>query len=436
MLDKINGDSGHSRRNKRDDRHGRLDRRVSGHARRNRRDDRHGRPRVCVGIEFSGVDGTFLKHVHLDKACLLLLVTRDGNNKLVVIAWCYCLRETSANYEYMAEHVQTMGHASEYMNRVTHLMYSDRAKGIKHFEKHFKCGHANCIVHVIKNVRNHCKNKPGARTNFHEDQIHQIQQAPTREEFEEKFRLFAAGYPDAAEYLYNLDHEKVFSYAIVKSGYATHGHRTSNLVEIMNNVLKEARNLDCYRICDWIVTWWGKKVAERQDVCNGATERILYTPYASTLLNKQEEFAREGTMTIARQGNGTYLITETFKDANAKNRRHGKDGPATRVERHTVDMRNKTCTCEFLREHRIPCKHVVLVADKEGLRTTTQGLYQFRQDWVAPYFWIENYRKGYQNVVVHAPDLDNNIYVDVPKGSRGHNILVDEIENKMCGWTR
>ena len=28
--------------------------------------DRHGRPRVCVGTEFSGVDGTFLnKHVHL-----------------------------------------------------------------------------------------------------------------------------------------------------------------------------------------------------------------------------------------------------------------------------------------------------------------------------------------------------------------------------------
>ena len=136
-----------------------------------------------AGIEFSGVDGTFLKHIHLDKACLLLLVTRDGNNKLVVIAWVYCLSETSKNYQYMAKHLKLMGFAAEYMSRARHLLYSDRMKGIIHFEKEFACGHANCIVHIIKNLRQHLKTIPGARMNFHEDMVHRIQQASTQADY-------------------------------------------------------------------------------------------------------------------------------------------------------------------------------------------------------------------------------------------------------------
>ena len=376
---------------------------------------------VHAGIEFSGIDGTFLKHIHLRESCLMLLVTRDGNNKLLVIAWCYCLGETSKskNYEYMTKHLKTMDHASEYMNRVKHLLYSDRQKGIPHFEKHFNCGHAHCIVHIIKNVRDHCIKLPGARQNFHEDQIHHIQQAPTEEEFKARLSVFASGYPAAAKYLDDLDHEKVFLYAIVDSGYATHGHRTSNLVEIMNNVLKYARNLDCYRICDWMVRWWGVKVAERQDVCQKITnEKTLYTPYASQMISKQELFSREGDMDIIRQGNSTYLISENCTDHNPQNRRNGNDGPAIRVERNTVDLENKTCTCVFPRHHQLPCKHVILATDFEGRRGTLQGQYQFRKDWVAPYFWSENYINAYQKVVVHAPDVTNDIYVDVPEGRR------------------
>ena len=373
-----------------------------------------------AGIEFSGVDGTFLKHIHLkQKACLLLLVTRDGDNRLLVIAWCYCLSETSQNYDYMAMQLKAMGHAVEYMSRPTHLLYSDRMKGIKHFEKHFACGHANCIVHIIKNVFQHVAGIPAANGKFHPDMIHAIQQASTEEEFRELLNKFRRGFPEAAAYLDSLPHDKVFSYALVKSGYATHGHRTSNIVEVMNNVVKDARNLDCYRLCDWIVTWWGQKVAERQRVCKTMTRsKSLYTPYAQVQINKQEVFAREGDMRIMDQGDETYMVIETFKDENVDNRRHGRDGPVTRVERNTVDMKNKTCTCVHVREHRLPCKHVILCTDNLSLRTTLQGQYQFRKDWVAPYFWRENYTRAYEGIRVQAPVINNNTYIDVPSGKK------------------
>ena len=164
------------------------------------------------------------------------------------------MSETASNYRYMAKHVKTMGHAVEYFNRPRHLLYSDRAKGIAHFESQFGGAHAHCLAHIVKNVRDHVRAIPAARKSFHEDQIHNIQQAPTEEEFRTLLNRFARGFPHAAQYLDSLPHEKVFSYRFVRAGYATHGHRTSNIVAIMNNVLKQVRNLDCYRICNFIAS--------------------------------------------------------------------------------------------------------------------------------------------------------------------------------------
>jgi len=214
----------------------------------------------------------------------------------------------------MAEHVKKMGLACEYMNRVSHLLYSDRMKGINHFESQFGCGHAHCIVHIIKNIKEHCAKTPGAKVNICNDIVHKIQQAATEEECNKLIDRFARGFPVAAQYLRKLQKDcpqAVFQYAIAKSGYKTSGHRTSNIAEIMNNVLKEDRIMDCYRLGDKIVKWWGKKVAERQDICHDITRKQkLYTPYAATMIGKQERFAREGDFSITRQGNGIYLIEE------------------------------------------------------------------------------------------------------------------------------
>ena len=158
-------------------------------------------------------------------------------------------------------------------------------------------------------------------------------------------------------------------------------------------------------------------MAERQDFVNKWTEKkFMYTKYVHDMIGRQEEFAREGYMTVKRQGADTYLVDETFIDKNPGNRRNGKDGPATRTESHTVDLMKKTCTCHFLTEHRMPCKHVILVTDSKGLRSTIKGQYQFRKDWVAPYFWRENYRKAYRGISVYAPDVNNNIFADVEPG--------------------
>ena len=186
---------------------------------------------------------------------------------------------------------------------------------------------------------------------------------------------------------------------------------------MMTNMIDEVCGCFC-RLCDWLVTWWGEKVAERQGLCEELQSKdSLYTPYARDMIGKQEVFAREGDMDARPQGNNTYLVTETFLDKDAVNRRNGRDGPLTTIERNTVDLVNKTCTCQFPKDHKLPCKHVILACDERNQERKTEiGQKQFRKDWVDPYFWAENYVEAYKKVTVRAPCTNNEIYVNVPEG--------------------
>ena len=113
---------------------------------------------IQTGIEFSRIDGTFFKHVTY-KGVVLILVTRDGNNKLLLVAWVIATTENGENYKYVAQNLKNMAGVQAYLNRSQQLLYSDLHKGIPTFESHFTCGKANCIVHIADNVREHVKKK-------------------------------------------------------------------------------------------------------------------------------------------------------------------------------------------------------------------------------------------------------------------------------------
>ena len=107
-------------------------------------------------IEFSGVDETFFKHV-IYKGVVLILVTRDGNNQLLLVGWVVCTTEHADNYNYITLQLKEMAGVESYLNQRRHLVYSDRHKGIPALESHFTCRKAHCIVHIADNVREHAK---------------------------------------------------------------------------------------------------------------------------------------------------------------------------------------------------------------------------------------------------------------------------------------
>ena len=211
--------------------------------------------------------------------------------------------------------------------------------------------------------------------------------------------------PAAAEYLNkHCEPNKTFLYRILEEGYTTHGHKTSNIVEIMNSVIGEARFRDPYYLNDFMLKWHGEKLAERQEIGKQLkAHNKLLTTYASSMLGKREAIARESPLEIKAQGNGIYLVT----DENSE-------------ERHNVDLKNKTCTCYFLRTHRIPCEHVVRVLDdpSNNLRDSPDKWYAFRKEWIAPYFWSHNYIDGYENESVITPTWVQGDKIELRKGDR------------------
>ncbi len=385
-----------------------------------------------TGIEFSGIDATFFRHVKY-KGRALILVTRDGNNQILLIAWVIASQENSVNYVYMAEKIKEWGGVEEYLNRPQQLMYSDRHKGIPAFETQFTCGTANCIVHIADNAEEWVRKKAGAQVSnmlitsvhlptsvhttytqhthkqaasFDKDHIHRIQKCTTREDYQRELDLFKRGYPEAAFYLdTKCDHSKTFLYSILEQGYTTHGHNTSNIVEIMNNIIRKARYRDPYHLIDFMLKWHGRKLAERQDIGTKLKEKKrLLTIYGHTMLGIRENIAYEERLKAQEQGDGKYLVI------------HESDEGTT--ERYHVDLKNKTCSCPFLRTHRIPCEHVIVVLDNLDCRGTPDQWDTFRKEWIAPYFWSENYIDAYEHEFVKTPHWGGSDKMELAEGER------------------
>ena len=264
-----------------------------------------------TGINFSGIDGTAFHHIFFRKGVALILDTRDGNNQILILAFIVCLHENSDNYDYFARQCVTVPGLMEYLNRVKSILYSDRHKGIPAFEAHVSSFIGNCIVHIIKNCHSWVgKHFRGANNNFAADRIHKIQTQTTREGFEEALQEFSRAYPEAATYLRNnVDHSKTYVYAMLQLGLTTHGHHTSNIVEIANMVIKKARKQDPYNFLDWFLLWIAGKIGERQRIGKKLEQdgRLL-TEYAMKILVKQETLAAYENLEKVELGNDKYQV--------------------------------------------------------------------------------------------------------------------------------
>ena len=92
--------------------------------------------------------------------------------------------------------------------------------------------------------------------------------------------------PAAAHYFDQLagPHEEMFQYAMNDSKIATHGHKTSNIVECGNGVFVEARKQAPYRFNDMILEWSGAKLKQRvENMTAWMKKGHILTPWCHNL---------------------------------------------------------------------------------------------------------------------------------------------------------
>ena len=87
---------------------------------------------LMVGIGVSGVDACFLKHTQYSSGQLHIISTKDGDNRLLPIAWSVSETEGGPSYAYFADKCREFG-LGQYLDRDGSVIYSDRGKGVPTF---------------------------------------------------------------------------------------------------------------------------------------------------------------------------------------------------------------------------------------------------------------------------------------------------------------
>ena len=107
------------------------------------------------GMKFCGLDAAHSMHSVFRQGYHTFLTTRDGNNKILPLAWAICETESKETYTFFGDEVHAAG-LGRYLGHKT-VVYSDRQKGIEYFFTHFRAYVAKCLVHILKNARQHLR---------------------------------------------------------------------------------------------------------------------------------------------------------------------------------------------------------------------------------------------------------------------------------------
>lgn len=165
------------------------------------------------GMGFSAVDATGCKHLQYRNGTIHMITTRDGDNKLIPVAWSFSQGESGDSYEFFARSCVEFG-LGEYLNQDYSCLFSDRDKGVPTFHLAFEgCYNARCFLHIIKNCRKYLRQKKSGHK-ISDEHAWMLQRAKTREEWECVLLGINAVAPLAAEYFRDrVHHPHAYRYA-------------------------------------------------------------------------------------------------------------------------------------------------------------------------------------------------------------------------------
>lgn len=230
-----------------------------------------------IGMKFSAVDAAFSKHTVYRDGQFHLLTTRDGNNRVLPLAWALCETESGATYEWFAEKCKEAG-LGRYLNNAS-IIFSDRQKGIGKFHEVFRSFVGSCFKHIIENCK---KSISGTGFTFQESMAWALQACPTRAEYEEQLAALARICAPAARYFdEQVIHKHVYQYKFNQHKVANQTFKTSQIVECSNGTFVLARYEAPYRFNNHVLRWIGNAFTERlEEIDKWIKKGHLLTPYA------------------------------------------------------------------------------------------------------------------------------------------------------------
>jgi hypothetical protein len=282
------------------------------------------------------VDGTFLKGRF--QQALLLAVGIDAAGHNIMLAWAVVESENSSSWEWFFRHLRR---AIPLLGDEPCVVISDRDKGLIEGVKTLGpwVAAAHCCFHLLQNFK-----KAGHSAMQH--WFWRVARVRTPQQFTDRLAQLEAAKPPAAEWLRRLEEEK---WAFAYFPLPRFGHDTSNVVESVNKVLKEDRELPIIALLDALWHRVMDQAAERHaDATALLTRGKQFTPFCAKLVNERRKLAQSYTVQLSSEQAGVGRVTES-----------------TLVNPvFVVDLGAGRCSCREWEDTLVPCSHAMCLIFK------------------------------------------------------------------------
>lgn len=307
-----------------------------------------------------GVDGTFMKHGLYDSTMLLLV----GNNNNVTIAVGLCNSENGQNCAWFIQHCITSG-----LSQLSIPVFIDRGTSlISALEGAQFLNIFYCTRHILGNVKSIFR---GLVTSDIERLVWALQASDSEEEYEARLVALGVTHPTIADYLKSIPVERWVLYCNL-SKTKLYGWRTTNFVESQNSAALEIRQQHPFTVFSkTIERWMVDRFKCDQDVASWKTKSYKVTPYATTLLEEHEAIV--GYYSVAPSTPDVAFVIDT---------RHASSS------RRRVDVDAKVCTCSFMGQYGIPCRHFIAALKFFGHQSELYSAF-------ASCYLVDEYHRGY-----------------------------------------
>jgi len=275
--------------------------------------------------KFIALDGTFLK-AHFQQT-LLLAACVDTNNHYLLVAWGVVESENTESWKWFLDNLK---------NAIPQILdasiSSDRDKGLLAAEDILGNNIVRlfCLEHLRRNFVN-------SFTKEYDGLFWRIAHSTTLDDYEAAITVLRLEKPSAAAYLEALD-QRMWIAAFIPGGPSRrYGQKTSNPVEVMNQVLRNARELS---IADPLMEIWHTTMEMRFQRANQANSVIIgqtFTPFCHRILLQERENALRNIVRMADNYHG--LVQSPAQIS------------------YVVDLERHTCTCHRFQDTNIPCQH-------------------------------------------------------------------------------
>ena len=313
---------------------------------------------VKSGIRMIVIDGT---HTKLEdfKHILLIAVTFDGNNEVVILSFAVVEVENKDNWVWFHSKLQ-----EDFPN--FEVIMSDADKGIT--SEDFRLSQdqvdaltSRCARHLAENCREACKFKMNAG---HKGLIISLAKCRTEESYLNVLNKIRAVHHEWADWLDERKYEFA-AYTFLQRDVRRWGKATSNAVENINSSLVDVRNLPIYLMITGIVEKIQSKYLRgynKAKELRDPKKKQAVTDYAWDCHKKLVKGA------IKRK---VFLTSEQETCFTGKVSRGDPNSVYPRFVEVSVwpEELHHNCPCKFFQEEGLTCEHVIALLRTKNIST-------------------------------------------------------------------